>query len=76
MASLVYPLDEYDALVRFYDDALDGWTCSHTDAEGSRSSEYSRGSSTVIVNLCVDTESAGFEIDATCVALTQVRCAT
>lgn len=71
--SLVYPLTAYSGLVRFYDDALVGWIRSRTDVEGSRSCEYSRDSSTVVVNVCIDTESDGYEIDATCVAITQVR---
>ncbi len=70
--TLVYPLESYDGLIEFYDDVLVGWACSRTEGDGSRNTEYSLNSSTVVVNLCVDTERDGFDIDATCVAITQV----
>lgn len=69
---MVYPLEAYEGLIRFYDDALAGWACSRSEVHGTRSSEYSLDSCTVSVNHCIDTASAGFEIDATCVAITQV----
>ncbi len=69
--SLVYELDEYERLVAFYDRALPGWIRPQGDGTDQTNSEYCHGSSTVLVNLCVDTEADGFAFNASCVSITQ-----
>ena len=69
--SLVYPFEDHDRLVAFYDAVLAGWESSgRADADSTRY-EYCSGSDTVVIYACVDTESDGFDIDATCLVITQ-----
>ncbi len=71
--AVVYPLDDYLRLIAFFDAVLEGWDRTSESGPDTTRCEYWSGSDTVVVTVCVDTETAGFEVDAACVAITQAR---
>ncbi len=71
--SLVYPLGDLDRLVSFYDEALAGWVRSPSIGGGPPGREYVGDRATVVVTTCVDTEAAGYELDAACVSITRSK---
>ncbi len=69
--SLVYPLNRFEELVAFYRSVLIGWNRLENGGPNGSSVQFHSGADSVNVGVCVDMESAGVDIDAACVSITQ-----
>ncbi len=71
MVSVVFPMLRLRELIDFYANELSEWTRSEACATNGSLVQFDRGASSVTVGPCVDVESQGTDINATCVSITQ-----
>lgn len=72
VVSVVFPMQRLEDLIDFYTTELSGWSRSEGEAiEKPSPVQFHRASSSVLVGPCVDVETGGTDVNATCVWITQ-----